>query len=71
MSAHFYYLFQLLWVFLLLHRLSLVAASRTYSLVAPHRGASLIAERRLWALDFSSCGLLSLEHDLSSCQTRG
>ena len=46
------YLFLLCWVFVSMHRLSLVAVSRGYTLVAVHRllivGASLVAEHRLW-----------------------
>ena len=51
----FYYLFifWLLWVFIATRGLSLVEASRGYSLAAVHQllivVASLVAEHRLWA----------------------
>ena len=52
MNTYILTFFLLCWVFVSMHRLSLVAASRGYTLAAVHRllivGASLAAEDRLW-----------------------
>ena len=68
----FLYSFMAVWVFIVVHRLSLLAKSRGYSLVRMHRllftVASLVAERG--HTGFRSCGSRALEHRLSSCSTR-
>ena len=57
----------------LLPRLSLVAASRRYSLVVVQglltAVASLVVEHRLYARGLTSCGSQALEHWLSNCGT--
>ena len=52
--------FWLDWVFIAARRLSLAAGSRGYTLIVSVHGflivvASLVAEQRLWACEFSNC----------------
>ena len=61
--------FWLPWVFIVAHGLSLVAASRGYSLLKC-MGFSLRRLLFLRSTGFSSCGTRSLERRLSSCGTR-
>ena len=72
----FIYLFNfwLHWIFVAVHRLSLVAVSRGYSLLQ-YAGFSLWWLLLLWStgsrhMGFSSCGSQVLERRLSSCGTQ-
>ena len=66
----FFFLMWLHEVFTAMHRFTLVAISRGYSLFAVHElliaEASLIAEHGLQACELSSCSSRALEHRLSS-----
>ena len=65
--------FWLCWVFVTIHRFSLVAASWGYSVLVsglPIAVASLVAEHRLQGVGFSSCSLRALVHRLGSCGPR-
>ena len=58
--THFFFFFWLCWVFVAVHGRSLVAESRGYSVVV--RGllvavASLVVERAVWHVGFSSCDM--------------
>ena len=56
--------FWLCWVFVAAHRLSLVVASRDYSLIAV-RGLFIMVILLLWSTGSRTCGLKYLQHTAS------
>ena len=67
--SHFYYLFQLLWVFVAAQAVSSCSEQGLLSSCASLWWLPLLQSAGSGRLDFSSCGSRSLEHELSSCDT--
>ena len=67
--SHFYYLFQLLWVFVAAQAISSCSEQGLLSSCSSSWGLLSLQSAGSGHLDFSSCGSRSLEHELSSCDT--